>query len=95
MCLVFVAPFGMTKVRQRFGESIAWTGKMVFHCHFLDHEDQGMISSMMILDPNAVVEGDLSSTDTDESQDLATSVGTSKAAPTLLAMFMIWLGLPY
>ena len=81
----------MTKVRQRFGESIAWTGKMVFHCHFLDHEDQGMISSMMILDPNAVVEGDLSSTDTDES----TSVGTSKAAPTLLAMFMIWLGLPF
>ena len=86
----------MTKVRQRFGsESVAWTGKMVFHCHFLDHEDQGMIASMMILDPNKVVEDGLASTDTDESQDLATSVGTSKAVPTRLAVFMIWLGLSF
>eukprot|EP00584_Thalassiosira_punctigera_P012779 CAMPEP_0172548702 /NCGR_PEP_ID=MMETSP1067-20121228/17933_1 /TAXON_ID=265564 ORGANISM="Thalassiosira punctigera, Strain Tpunct2005C2" /NCGR_SAMPLE_ID=MMETSP1067 /ASSEMBLY_ACC=CAM_ASM_000444 /LENGTH=814 /DNA_ID=CAMNT_0013335957 /DNA_START=115 /DNA_END=2559 /DNA_ORIENTATION=+ len=48
----FIPPWGMTTIRQRFGESISWTGKTVFHCHFLDHEDQGMISAMMILDPN-------------------------------------------
>jgi prophage tail gpP-like protein len=41
----------MTVINQRFGESIAWTGKTVFHCHFLDHEDQGMIAAMIIADP--------------------------------------------
>eukprot|EP00804_Cyclotella_cryptica_P008292 CCRYP_016487-RD/>CCRYP_016487-RD protein AED:0.01 eAED:0.01 QI:664/1/1/1/0.75/0.6/5/477/495 len=46
---VFIPPFGMTVIRQRFGESVAWTGKTVFHCHFLDHEDQGMIAAMMIV----------------------------------------------
>ncbi len=49
---VFVAPFGMTTIYQRFGgASVAFAGKSVYHCHFLDHEDQGMIAAMMIAAP--------------------------------------------
>jgi FtsP/CotA-like multicopper oxidase with cupredoxin domain len=51
--VTFIPPFGMVKTYQKFGASIAWAGKTVFHCHFLDHEDQGMIAAMMISDPNA------------------------------------------
>ena len=46
--VTFIPPFGMVKTYQKFGGSIAWAGKTVFHCHFLDHEDQGMIAAMMI-----------------------------------------------
>jgi hypothetical protein len=48
---VFIPPFGYTIIQSRFGESKAWTGKTVYHCHFLDHEDQGMIAAMIIADP--------------------------------------------
>ena len=48
---VFIPPYGQTVIRQRFGAATAWTGKTVFHCHFLDHEDQGMIAAMVIADP--------------------------------------------
>ena len=34
---VFIPPFGVTVIHQRFGEREAWTGKTVYHCHFLDH----------------------------------------------------------
>jgi FtsP/CotA-like multicopper oxidase with cupredoxin domain len=58
---VFIAPFGTTQIYQRFGlgkqengnSSIigtVWTGKTVYHCHFLDHEDQGMMAAMVILE---------------------------------------------
>ncbi len=30
-----------------------FTGKFVHHCHILDHEDQGMMESVEIFDPNA------------------------------------------
>lgn len=49
---VFIPPFGYTIIQSRFGESKAWTGKTVYHCHFLDHEDQGMIAAMIIADPD-------------------------------------------
>jgi hypothetical protein len=36
-------------MRQKFGASdVVWAGKTVFHCHFLDHEDQGMIAAIKI-----------------------------------------------
>jgi FtsP/CotA-like multicopper oxidase with cupredoxin domain len=57
---VFIAPFGTTQIYQRFGQGrqdgtsssngTVWTGKTVYHCHFLDHEDQGMMATMMILE---------------------------------------------
>jgi Multicopper oxidase len=58
---VFIAPFGTTQIYQRFGQAsldggnsstggTVWTGKTVYHCHFLDHEDQGMMAAMVILE---------------------------------------------
>jgi Multicopper oxidase len=48
---VFIAPFGTTQIYQRFGsDTTVWTGKTVYHCHFLDHEDQGMMAAMVILE---------------------------------------------
>lgn len=46
---VFLPPLGSTRIWQRFstGEA-AWQGKTAFHCHFLDHEDQGMIAAFLI-----------------------------------------------
>jgi Multicopper oxidase len=53
---VFIPPFGTTVIYQRFGDSasggVSYAGKIVYHCHFLDHEDQGMIAAMMIADPS-------------------------------------------
>jgi FtsP/CotA-like multicopper oxidase with cupredoxin domain len=48
---VFIPPFGQTIVYQRFGEDNAFAGKTVYHCHFLDHEDQGMIAAFLIAIP--------------------------------------------
>jgi hypothetical protein len=48
---VFIPPFGQTVVYQRFGEDNAFAGKTVYHCHFLDHEDQGMIAAFLIDNP--------------------------------------------
>jgi hypothetical protein len=46
---VFIPDMGFTRIYQRFGGGkITWVGKTVFHCHFLDHEDQGMISAITI-----------------------------------------------
>lgn len=42
---VFTPPYGNTTIWQRYSH---WVGKTVFHCHFLDHEDQGMIANFMI-----------------------------------------------
>jgi Multicopper oxidase len=48
---VFIPPFGQTIIYQRFGEDNAFAGKTVYHCHFLDHEDQGMIAAFLIENP--------------------------------------------
>ena len=50
--VIIIPPQGIVNVYQRFGEkgpgNIAWAGKSVFHCHFLDHEDEGMMSNFII-----------------------------------------------
>jgi FtsP/CotA-like multicopper oxidase with cupredoxin domain len=33
-------------IRTRFRQ---WTGKAVFHCHILPHEDTGMMQNLLIL----------------------------------------------
>jgi suppressor of ftsI len=38
-------PQGSIKIRIRFKQ---WTGKTVFHCHILDHEDTGMMKNIII-----------------------------------------------
>jgi FtsP/CotA-like multicopper oxidase with cupredoxin domain len=49
---VFVPPYGTVRMLQRFaGGEAAWQGKKVFHCHFLDHEDQGMLAAFLIGPP--------------------------------------------
>lgn len=49
----FIPPLGSTVIWQHFGHgrSDAFQGKTAFHCHFLDHEDQGMIAAFMIAAP--------------------------------------------
>jgi hypothetical protein len=73
---IFIPDGGFTRIYQRFGGGeIAWTGKTVFHCHFLDHEDQGMISAIMFGDPNLVA------TDSQTTDDSPTGT-TSSDSPT-------------
>lgn len=43
---VWVAQDTATVIRMRFKE---WTGKAVFHCHILPHEDTGMMQNFLIL----------------------------------------------
>ena len=50
---VFIPPFGQTIIYQRFGGANSFVGKTVYHCHFLDHEDQGMIAAFLVADPNS------------------------------------------
>jgi FtsP/CotA-like multicopper oxidase with cupredoxin domain len=47
---IFIPPMGNTVIWNHFGNGRrnAWQGKTVFHCHFLDHEDQGMIKAFLI-----------------------------------------------
>jgi len=47
---IFIPPLGSVTIWQHFGNNRnnSWIGKTVFHCHFLDHEDQGMIAAFMI-----------------------------------------------
>jgi hypothetical protein len=66
---VFIPNRGFTRIYQRFGgRDIAWAGKTVFHCHFLNHEDQGMISAMMIGDPNVAYDIQPTGSPTKDSQ---------------------------
>eukprot|EP01062_Namystynia_karyoxenos_P069426 TRINITY_DN64927_c0_g1_i1.p1 TRINITY_DN64927_c0_g1~~TRINITY_DN64927_c0_g1_i1.p1 ORF type:complete len:723 (+),score=213.95 TRINITY_DN64927_c0_g1_i1:77-2170(+) len=54
----FLPPFSTVKIWMRFARqplgpaSPGFVGKTVFHCHFLAHEDTGMIANMMILPGN-------------------------------------------
>jgi suppressor of ftsI len=43
---IWVAQETATVIRMRFKE---WTGKSVFHCHILPHEDTGMMQNFLIL----------------------------------------------
>jgi FtsP/CotA-like multicopper oxidase with cupredoxin domain len=38
-------------IRQKYKQ---WTGKAVYHCHILPHEDTGMMQNLLILDSNLV-----------------------------------------
>jgi FtsP/CotA-like multicopper oxidase with cupredoxin domain len=42
---VFLPPFGSTRILQKFGSDV---GKTIFHCHFSDHQDEGMVAAIMI-----------------------------------------------
>jgi hypothetical protein len=90
---IFIPAGGFTRIYQRFGGGeIAWTGKTVFHCHFLDHEDQGMISAIMIGDPNPVAT-DIQPADSPPGSSSARPNGMALAAAftlsTSLYMFMM------
>lgn len=69
---VFVPPKGTVKIYQRFGGGTSFAGKTVFHCHFLDHEDQGMMQGMIIADP--IVDDGTTATDGDSSTSAPTEV---------------------
>lgn len=46
---VFVPPKGSIDLVQQYGDgTVAFAGKTVFHCHYLEHEDQGMIKNLLI-----------------------------------------------
>ena len=48
---VVVPPFSSMRIWLRFSGHHGFTGKTVFHCHFLAHEDTGMIHNLMIEAP--------------------------------------------
>jgi len=43
---------GFVKMRTRF---VDFTGKYVFHCHILGHEDRGMMHLVQVVDNRTVV----------------------------------------
>ena len=47
---VSISPNSSVKIRMRFTD---FTGKFVFHCHVLHHEDHGMMSAVEVVDPEA------------------------------------------
>ena len=47
---VSIPPDSSVKMRTRFSD---FTGKFVFHCHVLFHEDHGMMSVVEVVDPEA------------------------------------------
>jgi len=51
---IFIPPLGSTTIWQHFGHGRvnAWQGKTVYHCHFLDHEDQGMMAAFLLTGPD-------------------------------------------
>jgi FtsP/CotA-like multicopper oxidase with cupredoxin domain len=61
---VIVPPYGFVRIWQRFsasGNGSAFVGKSVFHCHFLAHEDTGMISNMLLTNDTSKVNAGLTS----------------------------------
>merc|ERR1712085_230257 len=50
---VIVPPYGTVKILLELSpvESTNLNGESVFHCHFLAHEDTGMIAQIMFSDP--------------------------------------------
>jgi hypothetical protein len=56
---VIVPPFSSMRIWMRFSDNHGFCGKTVFHCHFLAHEDTGMIHNLMISPPlGAAAEGE-------------------------------------
>lgn len=51
--VIVVPPYGVVKIWLKFSpvQSVNLNGKSVFHCHFLAHEDTGMIAQIMFVDP--------------------------------------------
>jgi FtsP/CotA-like multicopper oxidase with cupredoxin domain len=47
---VIVPPSGRTRIWVKYGN---YTGKTIFHCHFLAHEDTGMMATLFIGQPDA------------------------------------------
>ena len=45
---VIVPPEGRVTLRIRFPVEAEYKGKSVLHCHFLAHEDTGMMANMMV-----------------------------------------------
>jgi len=51
---ILIPPYGSVRIWHRFqadfrsGGPVAFVGKTVFHCHFLVHEDTGMISTVLL-----------------------------------------------
>ena len=45
---VWVPPDQTAIIRIRFKQ---WTGKTVYHCHIIPHEDVGMMANYLIVDP--------------------------------------------
>jgi FtsP/CotA-like multicopper oxidase with cupredoxin domain len=56
---VSIAPNSSVKMRTRFTD---FTGKFVFHCHVLFHEDHGMMSVIEVVDPEGQDEASSEST---------------------------------
>merc|ERR1712228_54884 len=56
---VIVPPYGFVRIWQRFAAAgkngSVFVGKSVFHCHFLAHEDTGMIANMLLTNDTATV----------------------------------------
>jgi hypothetical protein len=48
---VVVPPNGRTRIWVQYKE---YTGKTVFHCHFLAHEDTGMMATLFIGPPDVI-----------------------------------------
>jgi FtsP/CotA-like multicopper oxidase with cupredoxin domain len=46
---LFIPPYGAVVTWSKF--NARFPGKTLFHCHFLDHEDQGMIAAFMVAQP--------------------------------------------
>jgi plastocyanin len=49
-------PLGHVEIRAEFPD---FTGKFVYHCHFLDHEDNGMMGVIDVAQPVRIVDGAL------------------------------------
>ena len=72
-----IPPYGTMKVWLRLTPS-AYTnlnGKSVFHCHFLAHEDTGMIQAIRFIDPTKPI-------DDDSNADKSTTETTSDSTTT-------------
>jgi hypothetical protein len=50
---VVVPPKGRVRIHVQYKE---YTGKTVFHCHFLAHEDTGMMGTLFIGPPDKIFE---------------------------------------
>jgi FtsP/CotA-like multicopper oxidase with cupredoxin domain len=69
---VWIPPGSQVVIRHKFKE---WTGKAVYHCHILPHEDTGMMQNMLILEETSSHHGDTAGTQPIPSAPPAASTG--------------------